>query len=238
MEHHMYWGGDMFVTDSDAVDFDADGDAFFAPSVESLLRREILNFHIQLESMPFHGVKGVVHDIACVAPETTEWLSHKLGQHLQCSSRVHVAWEQAPRPENRVALSSGERDADGVPRIELHWKKDELDRRTLVQAMRMFGENCARSDLGRVHISDWVLNGEPYPDNMELAGNHHMGGTRMHDDPAFGVVDRDCRVHGMKNLFVGGSSVFTTSGQCTPTVTLTALAVRLGHHLVSTISGS
>jgi hypothetical protein len=32
--------------------------------------------------------------------------------------------------------------------------------------------------------------------------------------------------------------VFTTSGQCTPTVTLTALAVRLGHHLVSTISGS
>lgn len=238
MEHHMYWGGDAFLTDTDAIAFDEEGDAFFKASPETLTRLGIMNFHIQLESVPFHGVKRFIADIACEAPETTEWVSHKLGQRLQCSSRVHVAWEQAPKPENRVMLSSTERDATGMPRIELHWKKDELDRRTMVEALRLFGENLAQSDLGRMRVADWVTNGEFYPDGMELAGNHHMGGTRMSDDPAFGVVDRDCKVHGMENLFIGGSSVFASSGQCTPTTTLTTLAVRLGHHLAGTVRNS
>ena len=58
----------------------------------------------------------------------------------------------------------------------------------------------------------------------------------MSADPATGVVDADCKVHGMENLFVAGSSVFATSGQCTPTTTLTALAVRLGDHLSRVIA--
>jgi len=44
-------------------------------------------------------------------------------------------------------------------------------------------------------------------------------------------VDRDCRVHGMDNLFIAGSSVFTTAGSGTPTMTLVALALRLSDHL-------
>ena len=58
----------------------------------------------------------------------------------------------------------------------------------------------------------------------------------MGSDPALSVVDADCKVHGMENLFVGGSSVFATSGQCPPTTTLTALAVRLGDHLRRLVS--
>jgi choline dehydrogenase-like flavoprotein len=125
-----------------------------------------------------------------------------------------------------------------VPRIELHWKKDQTDRRVMLEGMRLFGEEFARKDLGRIHVSDWVRNGEDYPDGMEIAGNHHMGGTRMSDDPKLGVVDRNCKVHGMSNLFIGGSSVFATSGQCTPTTTIVTLALRLGDHLGRTISGS
>ena len=34
----------------------------------------------------------------------------------------------------------------------------------------------------------------------EVGGKHHMGTTRMADDPRHGVVDRDCRVHGIANL--------------------------------------
>ena len=49
-----------------------------------------------------------------------------------------------------------------------------------------------------------MRDGSPYPDGMELAGNHHMGGTRMGADPSISVVDADCKVHGMDNLFVGG----------------------------------
>ena len=60
---------------------------------------------------------------------------------------------------------------------------------------------------------------------------HHTGTTRMHDDPAQGVVDADCRVHGVSNLFVAGSSVFPTGGTAAPTLTIVALALRLADHI-------
>jgi choline dehydrogenase-like flavoprotein len=74
------------------------------------------------------------------------------------------------------------------------------------------------------------------PDSSELprdvaGGWHHMGTTRMSDDPKRGVVDADCRVHGLSNLFVAGSSVFPTAGSGTPTLTLVALALRLADTL-------
>lgn len=53
----------------------------------------------------------------------------------------------------------------------------------------------------------------------------------MHADPAHGVVDPDCRVHGTENLFIAGSSVFPTSGFANPTFTIVALAIRLADHL-------
>ena len=53
----------------------------------------------------------------------------------------------------------------------------------------------------------------------------------MCDDPKHGVVDRNCRVHGIGNLFIAGSSVFTTGGHQTPTLTIIALAIRLADQL-------
>jgi choline dehydrogenase-like flavoprotein len=231
MEHPMYTGGDAIITNPDAFAWDGDGQAFLTPTPEAMAKRGILNFHIQIETNPYPGIKGYVADLACLMPEWTEWISEQLSLHLRCTSQIHVAWEQAPRPDNRIMLSKTDRDAAGVPRIELHWTKDELDHRTMLEGLRMFGETIAGQDIGRMRISDWVRDGSPYPDGMELAGNHHMGGTRMSADPATGVVDADCKVHGMDNLFVGGSSVFATGGQCTPTTTITALALRLGDHL-------
>lgn len=57
---------------------------------------------------------------------------------------------------------------------------------------------------------------------------HHMGTTRMHESPRRGVVDQNCRVHGTENLYVAGSSVFPTGGEVNATLTLIALAARLG----------
>jgi choline dehydrogenase-like flavoprotein len=58
-----------------------------------------------------------------------------------------------------------------------------------------------------------------------------MGTTRMSSDPKRGVVDSDCRVHGIHNLFISGSSIFPTSGFAAPTVNIVALALRLAEHL-------
>jgi choline dehydrogenase-like flavoprotein len=54
-----------------------------------------------------------------------------------------------------------------------------------------------------------------------------MGTTRMADDPSAGVVDRDCKVFGLDNLYVGSSSTFPTGGSSNPTFTLIALCLRL-----------
>jgi choline dehydrogenase-like flavoprotein len=43
-----------------------------------------------------------------------------------------------------------------------------------------------------------------------------MGTTRMSADPRHGVVDEDCRVHSVDNLYIAGSSVFTTGGYANP----------------------
>jgi len=61
---------------------------------------------------------------------------------------------------------------------------------------------------------------------------HNIGGTRMHEDPSRGVVDANCKVHGIDNLFVASSSVFPTGSHANPTLTIVALSVRLGDHLL------
>jgi len=53
----------------------------------------------------------------------------------------------------------------------------------------------------------------------------------MHRDPAHGVVDERCRVHGVANLYISGGSVLPTGGYANPTLTIAALALRLADHL-------
>jgi choline dehydrogenase-like flavoprotein len=74
------------------------------------------------------------------------------------------------------------------------------------------------------------LDAKEWPVHMQSSW-HHCGTTRMHADPNKGVVDANCRVHGLANLFVAGSSVFPTNGSANPTLTLVALSVRLAGHL-------
>lgn len=231
MEHPQFLGGDAILADLGIFPTDTTNEAFFSPSPGAMEARQIMNFGIRLIETPYGSVKQVIADLACVAPDFAEWAAGQLGLHMRCASQLYVGWEQAPLASNFIRLSADDRDKVGVPRIELHWKKSELERRTIIEGLRLFGETLAAKDLGRVRIADWLVNGEDYPTDQELAGHHHMGGTRMGDTPDKSVVDRNCKVHGIDNLYVGGSSVFATSGQCNPTTTITALACRLGEHL-------
>lgn len=231
MEHPQFEPAVALLFDESAFEWDAQNEAFFSPTPAAMERLGIMNFGVRLIRSPYHGFKGLVADLACYAPETSEWIASGFGAHLRCAAQIYLGWEQAPIESNRITLSQTERDVAGVPRMILHWKKGELERKTMMEGVKLFGETLAANDLGRLRFEDWVLNGEDYPQDQELAGHHHMGGTRMGTDVLKSVVDADCKVHGMANLWIGGSSVFTTSGQCNPTTTLTALALRLGDHL-------
>jgi choline dehydrogenase-like flavoprotein len=130
--------------------------------------------------------------------------------------------EQAPDPANRVMLGL-ERDPLGARRLELHWRWSESDHKQVLRSRSRIGHELARSGLGTFELVD----AEPkHPDS-----SHHIGTTRMHHDPRFGVVDANCRVHGVANLFVAGSSVFPTGGFANPTLTIVALAARLAEHI-------
>ncbi len=150
---------------------------------------------------------------------------------------MRIAYEQALNPDSRVRLGA-ERDRLGLRQAALDWRLSELDLRTMRTAARAFAARLAEQDVGRARLRDWVL-ADPidWPDTTEdeVGGKHHMGTTRMADDPRRGVVDRNCRVHGIDNLYVGGSSVFATGGQANPTYTVVQLALRLGDHLGRTL---
>lgn len=132
--------------------------------------------------------------------------------------------EQPPDPASRVRLSS-ERDALGVPRLVLDWRLGDEITRSVLRLERILDGVLRRRGLGRVEPGE----GEPrYTD-----ASHHMGTTRMSADPRHGVVDTDCRVHGLDNLFIAGSSVFPSAGHANPTLTIVALALRLARHLAA-----
>lgn len=142
--------------------------------------------------------------------------------------RVKIYGEQVPNPDSRVRLSE-ERDALGQPRAVLDWRLTDLDRHTAITSARVVGEGLAAEGAGRMRLAGWVEDGG-WPESLQGA-MHHMGTTRMSASPRSGVVDADCRVHGMENLYMAGSSVFPTAGYANPTLTIVAMTLRLADHL-------
>ena len=139
--------------------------------------------------------------------------------------------EQAPDPGNRVRLSD-QKDALGVPKAHLEWRWDETSIDNVRRAEAALAREFARAGLGRLDID--VEDGRPH---LVIPGlNHHIGTTRMHEDPRHGVVDANARVHGVSNLFVAGSSVFPTGGYINVTLTIVALAIRLADHLKTVLT--
>jgi choline dehydrogenase-like flavoprotein len=137
---------------------------------------------------------------------------------------IYIRAEQAPAPANRVVLGR-RRDELGIPLVDLHWRLSELDTASIAGWLELLDTTLRARGLGGATMPshDWR--------DRVTGGPHHMGTTRMSDDPKHGVVDSNCRVHSVKNLYVAGSSVFPTGGYANPTFTIVALALRLGDHL-------
>ena len=123
---------------------------------------------------------------------------------------IRIAQEAAPNPDSRVRLAD-ETDAFGLRRVALDWRLSDIDVQTMRTAVTAFGQHMAEQEIGRLQVADWLLADPPrFPGIVddEVGGKHHIGTTRMSADDRTGVVDADCRVHGMANLYIGGSSVF------------------------------
>lgn len=152
-------------------------------------------------------------------------------------ARFHVLIEPDPDPESRITLSE-QRDELGMNRVRVRWRLGPLVQRTLNRTCVLIGQELSRAGVAEVLLDPASADGE-WPGTFSDEGTwHHMGTTRMHDSPKLGVVDRNCRVHGIENLYIGGSSVFPTASGIFPTITLVALALRLADHIAGELPRS
>jgi choline dehydrogenase-like flavoprotein len=150
-------------------------------------------------------------------------------RHFDHLRVLHQA-EQAPHPGNRVTLGD-QKDAFGVPRLRIDWAWTPDDARAAAGAHRLVADAVRRSGLGELRLAAGGVD----PVVLGSSTNHYLGTTRMHVDPAAGVVDADCRVHGVGNLYVASTSVFPTGGFANPTLTLVALAARVAEEILTVL---
>lgn len=139
---------------------------------------------------------------------------------------VHA--EQAPNPNSRVTLCE-QRDSLGMPMLKVDWRWQSVDVKTVATMLGMLQQDIAAWGKGELTydpegVAHAMLRDGAY-------GGHHIGTTRMAASPEHGVVDTDCRVHGVGNLLIAGAAVFPTSGQANPTLTIVAMALRLARLL-------
>ncbi|MBV7379794.1 GMC oxidoreductase [Maritimibacter dapengensis] len=216
--------------------FFKDGEATFALTREAQVSAGILNAGLQMTEAAYgSGSKQLIADLLCVAPGLgARILKSTQGKALVCGSRLESHWEQAPVRTNRVALGD-ETDALGIPRPQLHWRRSEQDRLTATMSTLIFAQDLAQADLGRARLAEWIAEDGAIPNGGMIAGWHHMGGTRMHDSPSHGVVDKNLKVHKLQNLYIGGSSVFPTGGYANPTLTIVQMSLRLADHLATLV---
>jgi choline dehydrogenase-like flavoprotein len=150
-----------------------------------------------------------------------DWGDALLGR-LRDSYGTHIAMgglvEQLPREDSYIGIDESRTDPNGVPVPEVNWTVGDRALRTIERA-----NGIQRSILEELGAEiEWTAG----PDSTGPA-YHHMGTTRMSDDPADGVVDADCRTHDLENCWIASSSVFPTGGAMNPTLTIAALALRV-----------
>jgi choline dehydrogenase-like flavoprotein len=174
------------------------------------------------------ALAGLPQAIAQMAAQKRSHRAVRRGQPTSAPAplmTLRAMAEQAPDRLSRVTLGD-KQDRFGMPVARLHWRISDVDRRSMARSQELAGPGLTVV-LGAPVRS---LIGEG---TRVWGGSHQMGTTRMAASPRDGVVDADCRVHGLSNLYIGGASVFPTVGMANPTLTAVALALRLGAHLAA-----
>ncbi|HUC09229.1 MAG TPA: GMC family oxidoreductase [Stellaceae bacterium] len=210
---------------------------FVGLSEATMRQRQLPNIKLLWEYQPPRGLSvggalpalhSILHDVEERPDHVTGKIFRREGV-LVSGPKIFLNLEPIPNPDSRVQLAP-ERDALGMRRVAVDWHVTAADKRNGKAVLRLLGAEMARTGFGR--LRSFLEDGDDAKWPADMYGDqHHIGTTRMHRDPSLGVVNEDCRVHGIANLYVAGSSVFPTAGAANPTLTITALALRLADHL-------
>jgi choline dehydrogenase-like flavoprotein len=140
---------------------------------------------------------------------------------------LHFDAEQSPNFDSRVTLSD-ELDELGTPRLVVDWRMNRGDAESVSRSIELIARDLESAGIAKLNIKPDLAN-DVYAHNV--VGSHHIGTTRMGSSPSTGVVDSECRVFGIPNLYVASSSVFPTSSYVNPTLQIVAMAIRIAAHI-------
>jgi choline dehydrogenase-like flavoprotein len=187
--------------------------------------------------------RNVVSGLPELAKFGYEWLFHyklatrempyTLVANADGSYPLEFNCEQTPLESSRITLLQ-DKDAHGVPRVHIGWRRSDDD---IVASQRAFA--VLREALGRQGVARLEFDHNGLSEQLAAAApvaSHHMGTTRMAATPRLGVVDRDCAIFDLPNVYVAGSALFPTGSHANPTLTIVALALRLVDHLRSQLA--
>ena len=232
--------GRILVTDPD---FWQVGNVHLVPT-EALLRQHdigngVVSFqpHISAsDALQDYGrlrvLKEFLHQTGCYWPELTALARRIVDFNCPGDGIISSTIEQEPNPDSRVTLTNSI-DSLGLRRVRLNWQLCDRDLKTIRALSINSAQEMARLNRARVQLAPFILDAKL--DIPVIGFGHHMGTTRMSADPRYGVVDENCRVHGIRNLYLAGSSVFPKCGGRNPTLTIVLLALRLADSLSSQV---
>jgi choline dehydrogenase-like flavoprotein len=229
---------------------------FFYPTPETQARERMPTFGIILDPGSIADVSDGAASLRTIVRDVRRGeIPDRLGHHVvralgDLDGIVAGAWRRTfgseealyttrywsecpPDRASRVSLSH-KVDPLGLRRVRLEWRLPSDFERNFRRAHELLAETLGASGVGRLRL-DPAQTGAQLLATVENS-HHHMGTTRMHENPRQGVVDADCRVHGIRNLYIAGSSVFPTYGHANPTLTIVALALRLAEHVKSVLA--
>jgi choline dehydrogenase-like flavoprotein len=188
-------------------------------------------------------LRNVILGLPQLASFTADWLfriklaerklPYTLIANADGSFPLEFNSEQTPLAGNRITLLN-ETDRDGLPRVHVNWQLGDADADAAFRGFVLLRDSLARSGSCRLDFDEPTLR-ERIGRSVPLGG-HHIGTARMAASPRNGVVDENCAVFGLPNLFVASSAVFPTSSHANPTLTIVAMAVRLAAHLRTTLA--
>ena len=202
-----------------------------SPTNDYIKSNNILNSCVFLTyyDRPNNDAKNLIQNLSCYAPKISKKIFSLFKKGLVCNGVLRSSWEQDAEYNNCIKLVHNDKDKYNIPKIKLDYKLSEKSKFTARNFFRKLSEYFISNDIGRIKAESFMLN-----DNENIyseAGYHHMGGTIMGNDINNSVVDKNLKIHGSKNLYVLGSSVFPSGGYANPTFTILQLSFRLSDNI-------
>lgn len=173
-------------------------------------------------------LKKMINEFAC-RYSLSDSLQFLYKHHCPGEGVITSLFEQFPDKSSRVYLDTIKDELD-MNKVVIDWHMSENEKASIRQLATNFAKDFAASDLGRVKLQNFILDAKEEIKTEPHA--HHLGTTRMAAHEKDGVVDTNSKVFGTTNLFIGGSSVFSTGGGGNPTMPLIQLVLRLGDYLL------